>query len=84
MSHDADTTASESERDARALSSIIRSLEKLRDIEPDQAQPGEGQSDNRRAPVTPEDEDQLRLRIAERLVKLRQQRATARSDGSDR
>ena len=67
----------EPERDMRALGNIVRSVEKLKELEP-----GHGSVDSApksgRAPVAPEEEDELRLRIVERLLKLRERRGAGR------
>ena len=67
----------EPERDMRALGNIVRSVEKLKELEP-----GHGSVDSApksgRAPVSPEEEDELRLRIVERLLKLRERRGAGR------
>jgi hypothetical protein len=68
------------DRDTRALGTLVRSLEKLKELEPGHdsttAAPKSG-----RAPATAEEEDQLRMRIVERALKLRERRGP---DGRDR
>jgi transposase-like protein len=69
------------DRDTRALGTIVRSLEKLKDLEPGHDSTAATAPKAGRAPTTPEEEDQLRMRIVERVLKLRERRGP---DGRDR
>ena len=73
------------ERDIRALGDALRSVEKLKELEPGTAHsistaPKSGALLSGRAPTTLEEEDQLRLRIVDRILKLRERRGVPRSD----
>jgi hypothetical protein len=69
---DATAAGANPDRDVRAINSLVRSVEKLKELEPDTAKRdpvSEG-----RYPLTREEEDQLRDEIVERLLELRKRR----------
>ena len=67
------------ERDIRTFGDVLRSAEKMKDVIPGHVSPDTA-SASRRAPITPEEEDQLRLRIVERIRKIRERSARERGD----
>jgi hypothetical protein len=80
MSDHDPTDPAQPDRDTRALGTLVRSLEKLKDIEPGHDSSATTAPKAGRAPTTPEEEDQLRMRIVERILKLRERRGP---DGRD-
>jgi hypothetical protein len=68
------------DRDTRALGTLVRSVEKLKELEPGHDSTADAPKSGR-APATAEEEDQLRMRIVERVLKLRERRGP---DGRDR
>lgn len=73
MSDDSTKTSTEPERDIRVLGNVVRSIEKLKDLEPGPGQPASAPKSGR-APRTADEEDQLRLQIVDRILKLRERR----------
>ncbi|MGE0628594.1 MAG: hypothetical protein AB7O43_12280 [Hyphomicrobiaceae bacterium] len=66
------------ERDMRALGNIVRSLEKLKDLEPGNGKPNSEQPKAGHAATPLEQEDRLRTRIVERILKLRERSGNPR------
>lgn len=60
------------ERDMRAVSSVVRSVDKLKEIEPEQSKRTNGSTAGSRYPLSPEEEDRLRKDIIARILKLRE------------
>ena len=78
---DDNTTASDSpERDLRSISNIVRSVEKLREIEPDQSTRDTATPGSRRAIITAEEEDRIRRAVIEHILKLRERKLRADAD----
>lgn len=73
---DDDQPASDSnpERDMRAISSVVRSVDKLKEIEPEQSKRTNASTAGSRYPLSPEEEDRLRKDIIARILKLRERR----------
>ena len=69
------------ERDMRAVGNIVRSVEKLREIQTDNSKRDTASTGNGRYPLSPGEEDRLRLEIVERLLKLRERRANSGGSG---
>lgn len=63
------------EAEARMISSTVRSLEKMKDLESDPAHRATAATDTGRKPLTPDEEDRLREEIVERLIRLRNKHA---------
>ncbi len=80
MSDDDKTAGENPERDMRAIGSIVRSVEKLKEIEPEQSKRNTASPGNTKYPLSPDEEDRLRIEIVERLLKLRERRGNP--DGS--
>jgi hypothetical protein len=73
MSDDDQISSSDNpERDARALGNIVRSVEKLKELEPDHSKRDAGSVRNSRYPLSPGEEEKLRDEIVERLLNLQQ------------
>ncbi len=77
MSNDPAAPDAMTERDMRALGNIVRSIDKLKDLEPGHGKPDPDKPKAGRAPATPDEEDRLRKRIVERILKLRERRGAA-------
>lgn len=73
------------ERDMRALGTMVRSVEKLNELQPGSATPSTtgsrpGAPLSGRVPTTPEEEDALSLHLVERILKLRERRGLPDGD----
>lgn len=73
MSEEENSSNENPEREARAISNIVRSVEKLKELEPDNSK--RDPATNGRYPLTRDEEDRLRDEIVERLLQLRERRA---------
>jgi hypothetical protein len=81
MSEDDQTSSSENpERDARALGNLVRSVEKLKELEPDHSKRDAGTVRNSRYPLSPGEEEKLRDEIVERLLRLRERLRNSSAD----
>jgi hypothetical protein len=80
MSDDVENAGDNPERDMRAIGNIVRSVEKLKEIEPEQSKRDAASAGNLKYPLSPDEEDRLRIEIVERLLKLRERRGNP--DGS--
>jgi transposase-like protein len=75
------TDANNPERDMRAISSVVRSVDKLKEIEPEQSKRHNASSGAAGYPlITAEEEDRIRRKVVEHILKLRERK---RGDGSD-
>lgn len=74
MSDDDKPAGDGPERDMRAIGNIVRSVEKLKELEPDQSKRDTASTSTGRYPLSPDEEDQLRREIVDRLIKLRERR----------
>lgn len=81
MSDDSTSAADNPERDIRAIGNIVRSVEKLREIEPDQSKRDTATTGNHRSIISAEEEDRIRRTIIEHILKLRERK---RREGGDR
>lgn len=72
MNEESEPAAKQPDQVARVVGNLVRSIEKLKELEPEQSK-----RDNAavRYPLTPEEEDRLRDRIVEKLVRLRERYA---------
>lgn len=73
MTDDATPTAADGERDARALGTAIRNLEKVTELESG-TERNTDTARERAAPLSGDEADRLRLELAERILRLRRQR----------
>lgn len=83
MSDDNLPAGHEPERDTRVVGSLVRSVEKLKDLEP-----GKTKRDKRssttggtRSLLTPEEEDQVRRKVVEHILRLRERKRRERDAG---
>lgn len=81
MSDDGNSAGDNPEREARAIGNIVRSIEKLKELEPDHAKPDASTRAKSRYPLTPAEEDRLRDEIVERLLKLRERHRASNPGG---
>lgn len=70
MSEDDSPTGERPERDMRAIGNIVRNIEKLREIEPDQSKRDASTGRGGRFPLTPEQEEELQRRLVERILRV--------------
>ena len=66
------------ERDMRAIGSVVRSVETLKELESEQSKRDNA---SERAVITPDEEDRIRRKVVEHILKLRERK---RREGSDR
>ena len=87
MSKDFDPDDHEPARDMRVVNDVVRSVEKLKDLETEQSKrdtspsPSAGGSSSGRAIITAEEEDRIRRAVIEHILKLRERK---RREGGDR
>lgn len=79
MSDENASDASGPERDMRVVGNLVRSVEKLKELEPEQSKRDNSPGGASRALVTPEEEDLIRRRVVEHILKLRERKR--REDG---
>ena len=72
MSDDANEYGELAERDMRALGSLVRSIEKLKDLEPGHPKPDANKPHVGQPKSAIAEEERLRKRIVERILKLRE------------
>ena len=77
MSEDDENGAGNPEREARAIGNIVRSVEKLNDLEPDRSKHGTAAG---RPLLTPEEEERIRRRVVEHILRIRERK---RREGGD-
>lgn len=85
MSDDNPSQPKEPERDMRAISSAVRSVEKLKDLEPDQSKrdaPTAG-ARNTRSFLTPDEEDDIRRKVVEHILRIRERKRREDGDGGN-
>lgn len=85
MSDDNPSQPKEAERDMRAINSAVRTVEKLKDLEPDQSKrdaPADGARANRSF-LTPDEEDDIRRKVVEHILRLRERKRREGGDGGD-
>lgn len=81
MSDDDHTTQGDNpERDARAIGNLVRSVEKLKELEPEHSKRDARSVGTSRYPLSPGEEEKLRDEIIDRLLRLRERLRTPRPD----
>ena len=80
MSDDEPTANDNPERDARAIGNLVRSVEKLKELEPEHSKRDARTVGNSRYPLSPGEEEKLRDEIVDRLLRLRER---LRGPGAD-
>jgi hypothetical protein len=72
MSDDEPTANDNPERDTRAIGNLVRSVEKLKELESEHSKRDAGSVSNGLYPLSPGEEDKLREEIVQRLLALRE------------
>lgn len=80
MSDDQPTTNDNPERDARAIGNLVRSVEKLKELEPEHSKRDARTVGSSRYPLSPGEEEKLRDEIVDRLLRLRERFRNPRPD----
>lgn len=75
MSEDDGTPANEKpERDLRTIGTMVRSVEKLNDLETEQSKRGGSSAPTIAGIVTPEEEDRIRRKVIDHILRLRERK----------
>ncbi len=69
----------ELERDMRVLGNAVRSVDKLKEVETEQSKRDTGDAAGR-AIISPEEEDRIRRKVVEHILKLRERKRRERGD----
>lgn len=80
MSDDEPTANDNPERDARAIGNLVRSVEKLKELEPEHSKRDARTVGTSRYPLSPGEEEKLRDEIVDRLLRLRERLRNPRPD----
>lgn len=81
MNDDNTPSAADGERDARTLSTAIRNLEKVTELEAGVQRDADGANRKRGGKLANDDADRIRLELAERILRIRAQRRAERAAG---
>lgn len=80
MSDDEPNANDNPERDARAIGNLVRSVEKLKELEPEHSKRDARTVGTSRYPLSPGEEEKLRDEIVDRLLRLRERLRNPRPD----
>lgn len=81
MNDDTTPCAADGERDARTLSTAIRNLEKVTELEAGVQRDADGANRKRGGKLPDDEADRIRLELAERVLRIRAQRRAERAAG---